>query len=85
LAGTIIVSDLKSDTDNTFVIRANTGNIMMRVTDTGIDTANSIPSGSITSDMIANNTVIAADVLDESITNEKLDTPVINPFLLSGM
>ena len=57
----------------------------MRVTDTGIDTANSIPSGSITSDMIANNTVIAADVLDESITNEKLDTPVINPFLLSGM
>lgn len=85
MAGTIIVSDLKSDTDNTFVIRANTGNIMMRVTDTGIDTANSIPSGSITSDMIANNTVIAADVLDESITNEKLDTPVINPFLLSGM
>ena len=57
----------------------------MRVTDTGIDTANSIPSGSITSDMIADGTVIAADVADGTVTNEKLDTPVINPFLLSGM
>lgn len=85
MAGTIIVSDIKTDTDNSFVVRANTGNVLFRVTDTGLDTANSIPAGSITSGMIADGTVIAADVADGTITNAKLDTPVINPFLLSGM
>jgi len=72
LAGTIIVSDIKTDTDNSFVVRANTGNVLFRVTDTGLDTANSIPSGSITSGMIADGTVIAADVADGSITTAKI-------------
>jgi hypothetical protein len=72
LAGTIIVSDIKTDTDNSFVVRANTGNVLFRVTDTGLDTANSIASGSITSDMIADGTVIAADVADGSITTAKI-------------
>ena len=72
MAGTIIVSDIKTDTDNSFVVRANTGNVLFRVTDTGLDAANSIPSGSITSDMIADGTVIAADVADGSITTAKI-------------
>ena len=72
MAGTIIVSDIKTDTDNSFVVRANTGNVLFRVTDTGLDTANSIASGSITSDMIADGTVIAADVADGSITTAKI-------------
>jgi len=84
LAGTIIVSDIKTDTDNSFVVRANTGNVLFRVTDTGLDTANSIPSGSITSGMIADGTVIAADVADGSITTAKIaDANVTNDKIAS--
>ena len=72
MAGKIIVSEIQTDNDNNVVIRANTGNVLFRVTDVGLDVANSVPSGSITSDMIADGTVIAADVADGSITTAKI-------------
>ena len=72
MAGKIIVSEIQTDNDNNVVIRANTGNVLFRVTDVGLDVANSVPSGSITSDMIADGTVIAADVADGSITTDKI-------------
>ena len=68
MAGTIIVSSIKTDTDNSFIVRSNTGATLFSVDTTSI----SIPDGSITSAMIANGTVIAADVADGSVTNAKL-------------
>lgn len=68
MAGTIIVSSIKTDTDNSFIVRSNTGATLFSVDTTSI----SIPDGSITSAMIANGTVIAADVADGSITAAKL-------------
>ena len=68
MAGTIIVSSIKTDTDNSFIVRSNTGATLFSVDTTSI----SIPDGSITSAMIANGTVIAADVADGSITTSKI-------------
>lgn len=68
MAGTIIVSSIKTDTDNSFIVRSNTGATLFSVDTTSI----SIPDGSITSAMIANGTVIAADVADGSITDAKI-------------
>ena len=68
MAGTIIVSSIKTDTDNSFIVRSNTGATLFSVDTTSI----SIPDGSITSAMIANGTVIAADILDGTITAAKL-------------
>jgi len=73
MAGTIIVSSIKTDTDNSFIVRSNTGATLFSVDTTSI----SIPDGSITSAMIANGTVIAADVADGSITDAKI-TAVAN-------
>jgi hypothetical protein len=68
MAGTIIVSSIKTDTDNSFIVRSNTGATLFSVDTTSI----SIPDGSITSAMIANGTVIAADILDGTITDAKI-------------
>ena len=68
MAGTIIVSSIKTDTDNSFIVRSNTGATLFSVDTTSI----SIPDGSITSAMIANGTVIAADILDGTITTAKI-------------
>jgi len=68
MAGTIIVSSIKTDTDNSFIVRSNTGATLFSVDTTTI----SIPDGSITSAMIANGTVIAADILDGTITDAKI-------------
>lgn len=68
MAGTIIVSSIKTDTDNSFIVRSNTGATLFSVDTTTI----SIPDGSITSAMIANGTVIAADILDGTITTAKI-------------
>ena len=73
MAGTIIVSSIKTDTDNSFIVRSNTGATLFSVDTTSI----SIPDGSITSAMIANGTVIAADILDGTITDAKI-TAVAN-------
>lgn len=68
MAGTIIVSSIKTDTDNSFIVRSNTGATLFSVDTTSI----SIPNGSITSAMIANGAVVAADVADGSITDAKI-------------
>ena len=52
MAGTLIVSNLTTDTDNTFIVRSNTGTTLFIANTTGIDVANSIAATSITSDKI---------------------------------
>jgi len=48
MAGTLIVSNLTTDTDNTFIVRSNTGTTLFSANTTGIDTANSLPNTGVT-------------------------------------
>ena len=52
MAGTLIVSNLTTDTDNTFIVRSNTGTTLFSANTTGIDVANSIGATAITNDKI---------------------------------
>ena len=53
MAGTIIVSNLKTDTDNSFIVRSNTGATLFSCNTSGLDVANTIPAGSITASKLA--------------------------------
>jgi hypothetical protein len=48
MAGTLIVSNITTDTDNTFIVRSNTGTTLFSANTTGIDTANSLPNTGVT-------------------------------------
>jgi hypothetical protein len=48
MAGTLIVSNLTTDTDNTFIVRSNTGTTLFSANTLGIDTANSLPNTGVT-------------------------------------
>jgi hypothetical protein len=52
MAGTLIVSNITTDTDNTFIVRSNTGTTLFSANTTGIDVANSIGATAITNDKI---------------------------------
>jgi hypothetical protein len=71
MAGTLIVSNLKTDTDNSFIVRSNTGTTLFVANTTGIDVANSFASGSITSDKILTvaNTKISGNIISSQITS----------------
>ena len=84
MAGTIIISNITTDSDNTFVVRSNTGATLLTVNSTGIDVANNIPAGSITSAMIANGTVIAADVAANTLTTDKFANTGDTRFVVSA-
>ena len=69
MAGTLIVSNLKTDTDNSFIVRSNTGTTLFVANTTGIDVANSFASSSITSDKILTvaNTKISGNIISSQI------------------
>jgi hypothetical protein len=69
MAGTLIVSNLTTDTDNTFIVRSNTGTTLFSANTTGIDVANSIAATAITSDKILSiaNTKITGNVISSQI------------------
>ena len=71
MAGTLIVSNLKTDTDNSFIVRSNTGTTLFVANTTGIDVANSFASSSITSDKILTvaNTKISGNIISSQITS----------------
>ena len=71
MAGTLIVSNLTTDTDNTFIVRSNTGTTLFSANTTGIDVANSIGATAITSDKILSvaNTKISGLVTASQIAN----------------
>jgi len=71
MAGTLIVSNLKTDTDNTFIVRSNTGTTLFSANTTGIDVANSIGATAITSDKILSiaNTKISGNIISSQITS----------------
>jgi hypothetical protein len=69
MAGTLIVSNITTDTDNTFIVRSNTGTTLFSANTTGIDTANSIATNAITSDKILSvaNTKISGNIVSSQI------------------
>jgi len=71
MAGTLIVSNITTDTDNTFIVRSNTGTTLFTANTTGIDTANSIATNAITSDKILSvaNTKISGNIISSQITS----------------
>ena len=71
MAGTLIVSNITTDTDNTFIVRSNTGTTLFTANTTGIDTANSIAANAITSDKILSvaNTKISGNIVSSQITS----------------
>lgn len=71
MAGTLIVSNLTTDTDNTFIVRSNTGTTLFSANTTGIDVANSIGATAITNDKILSvaNTKISGLVTASQIAN----------------
>jgi hypothetical protein len=81
MAGTIIVSNLKTDTDNSFIVRSNTGATLFSCNTSGLDVANTIPAGSITSSKIASvaNTQITGNIISSQIApSVTLTTPLIS-------
>jgi len=71
MAGTLIVSNLTTDTDNTFIVRSNTGTTLFSANTSGIDVANSIGATAITNDKILSvaNTKISGLVTASQIAN----------------
>ena len=71
MAGTLIVSNLTTDTDNTFIVRSNTGTTLFSANTTGIDVANSIGATAITNDKILSvaNTKISGNIISSQITS----------------
>ena len=84
MAGTLIVSNLKTDTDNSFIVRSNTGTTLFVANTTGIDVANSFASSSITSDKILTvaNTQISGNIISSQIAPSV--TLYGNPIVTSG-
>jgi hypothetical protein len=71
MAGTLIVSNLTTDTDNSFIVRSNTGITLFSANTTGIDVANSIGATAITNDKILSvaNTKISGNIISSQITS----------------
>jgi len=71
MAGTLIVSNITTDTDNTFIVRSNTGTTLFSANTTGIDVANSIGATAITNDKILSvaNTKISGNIISSQITS----------------
>jgi hypothetical protein len=59
MAGTLIVSNITTDTDNTFIVRSNTGTTLFSANTTGIDTANSLPNTGVTAGTYGSSSNIA--------------------------
>ena len=81
MAGTLIVSNLTTDTDNTFIVRSNTGTTLFSANTTGIDVANSIGATAITNDKILSvaNTKISGNITSSQIApSVTLTTPLIS-------
>jgi len=81
MAGTLIVSNLKTDTDNTFIVRSNTGTTLFSANTSGIDVANSIGATAITNDKILSvaNTKITGNIISSQIApSVTLTTPLIS-------
>ena len=81
MAGTLIVSNLTTDTDNTFIVRSNTGTTLFSANTTGIDVANSIGATAITNDKILSvaNTKISGNIISSQIApSVTLTTPLIS-------
>jgi hypothetical protein len=76
MAGTLIVSNLTTDTDNTFIVRSNTGTTLFSANTTGIDVANSIGATAITNDKILSvaNTKISGLVTASQIASVNATT-----------
>jgi hypothetical protein len=89
MAGTLIVSNLKTDTDNSFIVRSNTGTTLFVANTTGIDVANSFASSSITSDKILTvaNTKISGNIISSQITsvaNTQITGNIASPQITSN-
>jgi len=71
MAGTLIVSNITTDTDNTFIVRSNTGTTLFSANTTGIDVANSIGATAITNDKILSvaNTKISGNIISSQIAS----------------
>jgi hypothetical protein len=71
MAGTLIVSNITTDTNNTFIVRSNTGTTLFSANTTGIDVANSIGATAITNDKILSvaNTKISGNIISSQITS----------------
>jgi len=81
MAGTLIVSNLTTDTDNTFIVRSNTGTTLFSANTSGIDVANSIGATAITNDKILSvaNTKITGNIISSQIApSVTLTTPIIS-------
>jgi hypothetical protein len=72
MAGTLIISNLTTDTDNTFIVRSNTGTTLFSANTTGIDIANSIGATAITNDKILSvaNTKISGNIISSQIASD---------------
>jgi len=80
MAGTLIVSNLTTDTDNTFIVRSNTGTTLFSANTTGIDVANSIGATAITNDKILSvaNTKISGTITQSQFANGTFATSGTN-------
>jgi hypothetical protein len=87
MAGTLIVSNITTDTDNTFIVRSNTGTTLFSANTTGIDTANSLPNTGVTAGTYGSSTLIPvltvnAKGLVTAVSNVSLPQ-VVKPSILS--
>jgi hypothetical protein len=87
MAGTLIVSNITTDTDNTFIVRSNTGTTLFSANTTGIDTANSLPNTGVTAGSYGSSTLIPvltvnAKGLVTAVSNVSLPQ-VVKPSIIS--
>ena len=84
MAGTLIVSNLTTDTDNTFIIRSNTGTTLFVANTTGIDVANSMPNSGVTAGTYGNTSNIPTITVDNKGRVTALSNTAINLNSVTG-
>ena len=84
MAGTLIVSNLTTDTDNTFIVRSNTGTTLFSANTTGIDVANSLPNSGVTAGNYGNTSSIPTITVDNKGRVTALSNTAINLNSVTG-
>ena len=84
MAGTLIVSNLTTDTDNTFIVRSNTGITLFSANTTGIDVANSLPNSGVTAGTYGNTSSIPTITVDNKGRVTALSNTAINLNSVTG-
>jgi hypothetical protein len=84
MAGTLIVSNITTDTDNTFIVRSNTGTTLFSANTTGIDVANSLPNSGVTAGTYGNTSSIPTITVDNKGRVTALSNTAINLNSVTG-